>query len=91
MGRMKREDLAGGIRECLQRLPASYAQHYGVVPPSVQPPEAMIAFTTHQLGISATDFADYGERVVVRHAGQLSIARSAERYRRSQRVLPKRT
>ncbi|WP_019086695.1 Fic family protein [Komagataeibacter europaeus] len=35
---MKREDLAGGIRECLQRLPAPYAQHYGVVPPS--PPEA---------------------------------------------------
>ena len=35
---MKREDLAGGIRECLQRLPAPYAQHYGVVPPP--PPEA---------------------------------------------------
>ncbi|WP_231866391.1 Fic/DOC family N-terminal domain-containing protein [Acetobacter cerevisiae] len=35
---MNRQDLTGGIRECLTRLPSPYENHYGVVPPP--PPES---------------------------------------------------
>lgn len=41
---MRREDLAGGIRETLQRLPPPYAQHYGVVPPP--PPDGSLVLGT---------------------------------------------
>lgn len=35
---VNRQDLMGGIRECLTRLPPPYESHYGVVPPA--PPES---------------------------------------------------
>jgi TnpA family transposase len=48
--------LGCGVHLCLLRYPG-----FGLGP-AVQPPEAMIAFIAHQLGIPATAFADYAQR-----------------------------